>query len=416
MVDGEGYHTESNFRNLTVTKNTAFASGGGIYFESTPQFDIQSNVVAGNTSANGPRDLVLQSSDGVTFENNFIGSNDGTDLNETGLDADPNGNLVGSEAAIIEPLLGDLTDFGNQQAHIPLTGSPLLNAGSNPGDVDADQLGNQRELDGGVDIGSVEVRLSPLQVTDVTQVESDSGATDFVFTVEMTEAASGPFTVDAATIDGTAVAGSDFTGVTETLSFDGTPGQQLQVTVQVTGDTSVERNETFLLRFSNSSDQSIQPPGDATGTITNDDQSDNIRIDSQTLRVEGTPEADEVTIELVADAFIRVTLNDEVAEFENTDFLNGEVKTFAGDDNVNVLLASQPMLIEVGDGADTVKGGLGNDRILGGAGNDRLRGTQGNDTIFGGIGDDSLLGQVGNDLIRGENGDDTLKGLSLIHI
>ena len=38
-----GNGLNNSTRNLTVTKNTAFASGVGIYFESTPQFDIQSN-------------------------------------------------------------------------------------------------------------------------------------------------------------------------------------------------------------------------------------------------------------------------------------------------------------------------------------------------------------------------------------
>lgn len=52
----------------------------------------------------------------------------------------------------------------------------------------------------------------------------------------------------------------------------------------------------------------------------------------------------------------------------------------------------------IGDGDDSLIGGLGNDSLIGGGGNDNLDGNEGADTLDGGTGSDTLLGGAGNDV------------------
>ena len=103
--------------------------------------------------------------------------------------------------------------------------------------------------------------------------EGDSGATDLIFTVSLGAASSREVTVDYAVDDdtSTAVAGSDFTELSGTLTF--TAGQTSQpITVSVTGDELDEEDETVVIELSNAGNASIGT-ATATGTITDDDAS-----------------------------------------------------------------------------------------------------------------------------------------------
>jgi hypothetical protein len=76
-------------------------------------------------------------------------------------------------------------------------------------------------------------------------------------------------TVNYATANGTATAGSDYVAQTGTLTF--TPGQTSRTTnVTVNGDTTVEPNETFVVNLSGPSGATIAD-GQGQVTITNDD-------------------------------------------------------------------------------------------------------------------------------------------------
>ena len=111
----------------------------------------------------------------------------------------------------------------------------------------------------------------------MSQVETDSGTTAFVFTVTLDSNVDTPLTVDYATADGTAeneLGDGDYLSTTGNLGFVGLAGETLQVTVLAQGDTKVEIDETFDLLLSalnaNGRDVSI---ADSTGvaTLTNDD-------------------------------------------------------------------------------------------------------------------------------------------------
>ena len=108
-----------------------------------------------------------------------------------------------------------------------------------------------------------------LSITGVTLAEGDNGTTAFSFTVILAYASTQTVTVNAATADGTAAAGTDYVGGTQTVTF--LPGFTTQtVTVLVNGDTTGEPDETFTVTLSDPVGATI---GSATntGTITNDD-------------------------------------------------------------------------------------------------------------------------------------------------
>jgi subtilisin-like proprotein convertase family protein len=112
--------------------------------------------------------------------------------------------------------------------------------------------------------------LSGISIGNVTKAEGNSGTTAFVFNVTLDKANSNPVTVKYATADGTANAGSDYTAASGTLTF--APGvTSQQITVNVTGDTIVEPDETFFVNLTNASSNATINTAQGTGTITNDD-------------------------------------------------------------------------------------------------------------------------------------------------
>jgi Tol biopolymer transport system component len=112
-----------------------------------------------------------------------------------------------------------------------------------------------------------------LSITPAVSVaEGDSGLTLATFTVTLSPASNQTITVDYATANGTATAGSDYQATNGTLTFS--PLETTKpINVAVSGDPLVEPDETFTVSLSNASaNASISAPqGTGTGTITNDD-------------------------------------------------------------------------------------------------------------------------------------------------
>ena len=112
--------------------------------------------------------------------------------------------------------------------------------------------------------------LPTLSINSVSQAEGHSGTTPFTFTVTLSAAASAPVTVNWATADGTATAGSDYTAAAGSLTFPvGGPLTQT-LTVQVIGDTAAETNETFFVNLSAPVNATLAQ-AQGVGTILNDD-------------------------------------------------------------------------------------------------------------------------------------------------
>jgi hypothetical protein len=108
-----------------------------------------------------------------------------------------------------------------------------------------------------------------LSIDDVSVNEGNSGTSTATFTVSLSAASGQTVSVNYATADGTATAGSDYVARSGTLTF--APGTTAQgVAITVNGDTAVEPSETFSVGLSGASNASIAR-ATGTGTITNDD-------------------------------------------------------------------------------------------------------------------------------------------------
>ena len=104
---------------------------------------------------------------------------------------------------------------------------------------------------------------------------SDASATEGAlveFTVSLSAASGQQVTVQYATADGTAESGADFTPASGMLTFAANETSK-SVYVATGRDAVDEENETFTLRLSNASGATISN-AEATGTIVNDDESE----------------------------------------------------------------------------------------------------------------------------------------------
>lgn len=108
-----------------------------------------------------------------------------------------------------------------------------------------------------------------LAIADSATHEGCQDTTPLQFTVQLSHPTGTAVTVNYATADGTANAGSDYQAASGSLTIPAgsTTGT---ITVQVIGDANVEPDETFTVRLTNSSGATISVPT-ATGTILNDD-------------------------------------------------------------------------------------------------------------------------------------------------
>ena len=103
----------------------------------------------------------------------------------------------------------------------------------------------------------------------MTVTEGNSGTKTAVFTVTLSAASTQTVTVNYATANGTATAGSDYVAQTGNLTF--TAGQTSKtISVTVNGDTTVEPNETFVVNLTAPSGATLAD-AQGQGTITNDD-------------------------------------------------------------------------------------------------------------------------------------------------
>ena len=106
-----------------------------------------------------------------------------------------------------------------------------------------------------------------LAVADAQAQEGTDATLDFAVTLD--KESTGTVTVEYATSDGTATAGSDYTAVSGTLTFAAGETEKT-VSVPVLEDDHNEGSETLTLRLASPSGATIDD-GEATGTITNSD-------------------------------------------------------------------------------------------------------------------------------------------------
>jgi len=226
-----------------------------------------------------------------------------------------------------DPKLGPLGDNGGPTWTRPLlSSSSAIDKGSNAACPSVDQRGYARPYDGDsdgtatCDIGAFEFQHQ-LSVSDVTVTEGNSGTQTASFTVTLSPANTQSVTVDYATADGTAKAGSDYTAVSGTLTFN--PGETSKtVTVDVLGDTVDESDETFFLNLSNPIHADILD-GQGQGTIVDDDG-----LPSLTVGDAGLTEGDSGSQAMT----FQVNLSPAAAQTVKVDYATADGTAKAGSD------------------------------------------------------------------------------------
>ncbi len=129
---------------------------------------------------------------------------------------------------------------------------------------------NEAALGNNQDSLSATVQPTSLSINDVTQIEGNSGSSNFQFTITRSNTSSA-VSVQVSTANGSATAGSDFTAISnQTVNFAAGGAATAVVNVSVAGDTVVEGNETFFVNLSGAVGASISD-AQGLGTINNDD-------------------------------------------------------------------------------------------------------------------------------------------------
>ena len=143
---------------VTITANAASNSAGGLRLTGSATAGITNTIIAGNTASASSPDVSGRFSP-TSISHDLIGNPDGA----TGFTHGNNGNLVGTQAAPLDPQLGPLSDnTGLTLTHDPLFGSPAVDAADNTAAPSKDQRGIDRPQNGDlnpaavVDIGAVE--------------------------------------------------------------------------------------------------------------------------------------------------------------------------------------------------------------------------------------------------------------------
>ena len=154
---------------------------------------------------------------------------------------------------ITVPVLGDTLDEADE------TFSVNLSNPTNATIADSQGVGTIQDDD----------PLPALSINNVTVMEGNSGTNNAEFIVTLSDPSSQAVTVDYATADGTATAGTDYQATGGTLTFP--PGQTMRpIAVPVLGDTLDEPDETFSVNLSNPTNATIAD-SQGVGTIQDDD-------------------------------------------------------------------------------------------------------------------------------------------------
>jgi hypothetical protein len=174
-------------------------------------------------------------------------------------------------------LLGDATFQGGSRWEFTATAGQLQPGSSNfitaavlMRDRATPQVSGRGDFSPALQV-NLDTNLPKITINDASVTEGNSGTKTMTFTVKLSKPWSVNVKVNYATQAQTATAGSDYLSKSGTLTF--TPGQTSKtVTITINGDTTVEPDETFLVKLS-SPVNGVIIDGTGVGTIRNDDPS-----------------------------------------------------------------------------------------------------------------------------------------------
>lgn len=295
---------------LTLSSVTGTANEGSSgTVEYVFEVSLSGSVEGGFHIAYTTDDDTATTADGDYVDNDgslvFVGTSGETKTITVGVNGDSQVEL--DERFLVS--LGDLSQISASAAdRISIEGSPATG-----------EIGNDD--------------TTTLTIGDVSRVEGTGGtASDFTFSVVLSNAVQGGFSVGYATADGSATAGSgDYGAESGALEFSGSAGETKTVTVQVAHDAIVERDEAFSLALLNLEDllapqlaDDIQISGSpATGTIENDDTATVSFAESSSVVIEAQGSH---AVDVVLDITSGGTLSESVT-VNVSDLLAGSAQT-----------------------------------------------------------------------------------------
>jgi CSLREA domain-containing protein len=282
---GGGMLNQGSFvllNSCTVSNNTVVTGGGGGVYASG-NVNLRNSIVANNAAPNSP-DI---SGSFNSQDYNLIRDTTGATISGT-----TTHNVTG-----VDPLLSPLqNNEGPTRAHVPLPGSPAIDAGDSGG-LTTDQRGLARPVDSaaaanasdGADIGAFEVQTptaaGQLQFGAATY-STVEGAGTVAVTVTRTGGSTGAVSAAFSTSDGTAKTGEDyaaFNGLAVTFADGDSAPKTVQV--PVIDDSLNEPDESLELALSNpSGGATFGSPAVATLTISdNNDPLPSLSINDITV-------------------------------------------------------------------------------------------------------------------------------------
>ena len=134
------------------------------------------------------------------------------------------------------------------------------------------------------------------------------------FEVTLSNPSSQAITVDYGTSNGSAtIADSDFAQALGKLTFS--PGElKKTIPVSANGDNKLERDETFIVQLTNSSNADITGTGQGIGTLLNDDFTPTISINANTSQLENATSSNVFVVNLSNPTDLTVTVNYDTSD------------------------------------------------------------------------------------------------------
>ena len=226
-----------------------------------------------DTDRDGIQDSGESGLDGVTVK---LLNGSGTVLNTTTTGSGGQYAFTGLDAGTYEIEFVKPTNY---------TISPKDQGGNDALDSDANPTTGQTgtfAVSSGQAITNIDAGMwvPPTVSFEVVSVFAGEGAGTATINVVLSHASTDTVTVGYATSDITALAGSDYTAETDTVTF--TPGQTSKpITINLTNDSAIEADEAFRITLSNPTNAALGSPNPAKVVILDDegiitDQPDNV--------------------------------------------------------------------------------------------------------------------------------------------
>ncbi|MBI2441794.1 MAG: right-handed parallel beta-helix repeat-containing protein [Lentisphaerae bacterium] len=293
-----GHYGNGTVRNCLISGNAAVDMGGGVWAMGG---EVENCTIARNTIVSGEGDSGVGGGifvGGGTIRNCIAYYNQDTDvvadfdgptpISNSCISSDIGGiGNITNEPQFISNGTGYGAEFVPGNYRLRQT-SPCINIGTNQpwmanaGDLD----GVPRIVGGVVDMGAYEFTTEPGTVQFSTSSYSvNEDARTVTLTVTRTGGSYGLATVEYATADGTASAGSDYTSQSGILSWSYGDTANKTITVSVTDDSIDENDETFTVTLSNAIGAGLGSPNSATVTIVDNDTPGTIQFERSSYSV-----------------------------------------------------------------------------------------------------------------------------------